>query len=612
MGAYMYIYDSTALCLFFVLIISYLFFKEHTEQNKINRYFKLLLFLALAHLCFDLASIYTITHMDKVPYILNRSVHQFAVGFILSMFVNAYLFLSALIETELRQKIQKNLYIYVPFAAASIGIMFLPIYYNATEGYAYGPGIYVIYIAILFFVALTGISMLKYRSIISKRNMTAMKITFVVEFIVFSLSFLMPGLRASNFGVSIIVLTFYLIAENPDAILVQKLLEANKQADAANQAKTEFLAHMSHEIRTPINAVLGMNEMILRESKEPEIAGYAKEVKSAAHSLLGIINDILDITKIESGKLELNPVRYKLKNLLSDIHNMIYFRAQEKGLHFQMILDEKLPRVLYGDDIRVRQILINLLTNAVKYTQSGSVTMEVKLYDENTLFFSVNDTGMGIKTEDLDKLFIPFERIEEMQNRNIEGTGLGLNITKQLLLLHGSELTIKSEYGSGSEFSFMLKQEVIDNTPFQMSLRKEPSGKITKQYTPLLELPDARILVVDDNKMNRLVMKQLLKATQAHIDEAESGFACLESTRQQRYDLILMDHMMPEMDGIETFEKIRADKENLCNTTPVVIVTANALVGDKEKYLNIGFNGYLSKPVNAETLEKALWKTFRK
>ncbi len=603
-------YKSNILCLLFVLFISYLFFKQQTEKNEINHWYKRLLILALVHLSFDIASIYTITHLNEVPYLVNRIVHQYSLGMMFAMFVAVYLFLSALIEAELGCKIQKNLYIYITFAIAALGIMFLPIYYNTTDGYSYGPGVYVIYTAILIFIILTIINIVKYRHLISDKNLTAMKLSFLVEAMVFLIRFLLPESRISCFGVVIIVFVFYLIAENPDAILVQKLTEANKKADAANQAKTEFWAHMSHEIRTPINAILGMNEMILRESSEDEIKEYAQEVKSAARSLLGIINDILDINKIESGKIQLTPVQYKLKSLLTDIYNMVYIRAKEKELSFHMILDENLPSVLFGDDIRIRQILINLLNNAVKYTKQGSVTLEVKRHNENTFLFSVKDTGIGIKEDDLDKLFVPFERIEEIRNRNIEGSGLGLNITNQLILLHGSKLNVTSQYGSGSEFSFLLKQRVIDNAPLHMDLEKDQATK-AKQYTPIIELPNAKILIVDDNKMNRLVLNQLLKATKAQIDSVESGYACLEITQKQHYDLIFMDHMMPEMDGVETFEKIRADKDNLCNTTPIVIVTANALVGDKEKYLNIGFTGYLSKPINADVLEKILWKLLR-
>ena len=382
-------------------------------------------------------------------------------------------------------------------------------------------------------------------------------------------------------------------------------------AQAATRSKTRFLANMSHEIRTPINSIMGMNEMILRESGESEIRGYAYEVKTAADSLLSLVNDILDITKIEEGKITVVSVNYKLSSLLNDIYNLIRFRAESKKIRFEIIADENLPSVLNGDDVKLKQIITNLLTNAVKYTHEGTVTLEVKADENGDFLFSVRDTGIGVKEEDISRLFDYFERIEETRNRSIEGVGLGLNITVSLLKLMGSELKVNSVYGIGSEFYFTLKQEVVNNAPIgelKLSLRAGEGERYSASFTA----PEARVLIVDDNEINRKVFINLLKKTKISIEEASSGMECLEKTAKTRYDIIFMDHMMPEMDGIEALHILRASKENPCCDIPVVALTANAVAGAKEHYISEGFNAFLAKPINTEKLEKVVFRMLDK
>lgn len=372
----------------------------------------------------------------------------------------------------------------------------------------------------------------------------------------------------------------------------------------ATRAKTRFLATMSHEIRTPINAIIGMNEMILRESSEMEICGYASETKIAAEALLTIINDILDITKIEFGGVTVIPVEYETSKLITDVYNMIKFKAEEKGLEFVTIIDENLPSVMVGDDIRIKQILTNLLNNAVKYTHSGKVILEIKYLTDGDIFFAVRDTGIGIKKEDINKLFVMFNRAEEEKHRSIEGTGLGLPITASILKVFGSSLRVESTYGEGSEFSFVLSQEIVEPKPIGEIDFTVVRTFERKSYNSQFIAPDAHVLVVDDNEMNRKVFKNLLKGTKINIDEADSGKQCLDLVRKNRYDIIFMDHMMPEMDGVETFEVMRGMDDNLCKDTPVIILTANAVVGAKEFYLKSGFDDFISKPVDPIKLEK--------
>ena len=391
--------------------------------------------------------------------------------------------------------------------------------------------------------------------------------------------------------------------------LTTKLENARREADAANHSKSLFLAKMSHEIRTPINAIIGMNEMILREEDRQDIIDYGMDVKRSAYSLLSTINDILDLSKIESGKMELVFAEYDVCTLLHDIINMITMKAKDKGLEIKLCLDEQLPSKLYGDDVRLRQILINLLNNAVKYTETGSVTLSVsgEIQDSNVnLYFEVKDTGIGIKKEDLNKLFAEFERIEEKRNRNIEGTGLGISITTQLLAMMGSQLKVDSVYGEGSKFYFHLVQNIVDREPIGDIEERMHEQVKEYNYDVSFVAPEAKILVVDDNQVNRKVFLNLLKELQMEIHEATGGFACLDMITKQSYDLIFLDHMMPDLDGVETIKKMHILDNNLCKETPVIALTANALSGAREMYLDIGFSDYLSKPFQPEKLEEMI------
>lgn len=391
------------------------------------------------------------------------------------------------------------------------------------------------------------------------------------------------------------------------------LLNLSERAFAASEAKSSFLSNMSHEIRTPINAILGMNEIILRECNDSEIISYAESIKTAGNTLLGLINDILDFSKIEAGKIEIIPADYDLSSLINDLVSMIQIKAQNKGLTLACEFDKKLPKMLFGDEIRIKQVITNILTNAVKYTEKGMVTFSIGFKriesepDSIILTVVVKDTGIGIKPEDLKKLFAEFERIEEKRNRNIEGTGLGMAITKNLLYLMKSSLKVESVYGLGTKCSFELKQKVVKWDPlgdYETAYKKSLAGH--GNYKEKFRAPDARILVVDDNQMNLMVFANLLKKTQMKIDTATNGNAGLLLTKSNRYDMIFLDHMMPDKDGIETLKDLKAQTNNPNLTTPTICLTANAISGAREKYLAEGFDNYLTKPINPNKLDEML------
>jgi signal transduction histidine kinase/HPt (histidine-containing phosphotransfer) domain-containing protein/ActR/RegA family two-component response regulator len=381
----------------------------------------------------------------------------------------------------------------------------------------------------------------------------------------------------------------------------------------ANEAKTIFLSNMSHEIRTPINAMLGFNEMILRESKDPEITKYASNVNNSGKLLLGLVNDILDFSRIEAGKTEIIPVEYDLSSLVNDLINTTKVRMEGKNLELKTNISTDLPLILMGDELRIKQCAMNLLTNAIKYTETGSITFTVdhRKIDDDTisLRIRVKDTGIGIKKEDMEKLFAPFERIEESKNRTIEGTGLGMNIVKKLLALMNSRLLVSSQYGVGSEFSFSVKQKVLNWNPigdFAATYEETLMGQET--YRESFRAPEARILVVDDTLANLTVIKGLLKPTKVKVDLAESGYEALEKVCENRYHIIFMDHRMPKMDGIETLHAMQEMEENLNKDVPVYALTANVISGAREMYFKEGFAGYLPKPIDSARLEDTIMK----
>ena len=367
---------------------------------------------------------------------------------------------------------------------------------------------------------------------------------------------------------------------------------------------------MSHEIRTPLNGILGMDEMIIRDTKESRVRDYALDIKSAGNTLLSIINDILDLSKIESGNFEIVPVEYGIASVLNDVLNITRIRAKKKGLKYDFDVSPDIPSVLVGDEIRIRQVLLNIINNAIKYTNEGSVSVSVTsepvmMGNYINLIVKVADTGIGIKEEDKDKLFKSFQRLDERKNHSIEGTGLGLHITNLLLQMMEGSIDFESEYGKGSTFTIIVQQKVTRATPIG------DFSKAVRNYLSNIEIdevglyaPNAKVLVVDDNEMNLDVMEGLLRDTRIQVDYVDSGALCIEKAQSTKYDCILLDQMMPGMSGEETLAEMK--EQGILNGTPVIALTADAIIGARESYIDKGFTDYISKPVKYEVLENVL------
>jgi len=465
---------------------------------------------------------------------------------------------------------------------------------------------HMIILALIIVMAVTIILDLKSGKINEYKSIaTGMAILMLMGIVELGLVYFVSTINGVPLCIGLVVLLAATILESIND--VYRIERERMMAIAEGESKSRFLANMSHEIRTPINSIIGMNEMILRENDDPVIAEYANNANRASHMLLSIINDILDFSKFNSGNLRIVENDYFVSSMIKDVVYPLKNLASDKKLEFDLDIDSSIPSVLRGDDVRIKQILNNLLSNAIKYTEKGSVTLSIKpnLNDNDcSLVISVKDTGIGIKQQDIECLFDSFRRLELEKNRNIQGTGLGLNITKQLVDAMKGTIDVESVYGKGSCFTVVIPQQVVNSRPIG-SFNNAVEVKEDKKKSTL-DLSGTKIMVVDDNKMNLMVIEALLKRTNVEIDTATSGDICMDYCRNKKYDLIFMDHMMPSPDGIETLHMLREDKYSANQDTKVIVLTANVVDGIREEYIKEGFVDYLAKPVKADELERML------
>lgn len=483
-------------------------------------------------------------------------------------------------------------------------IMFLPLYLYSNNGvmYSYGPSVSLLYLicGIYIFSSIL-ITFLNIKNIKDKKYLpvVALLLLGIIALIIRAIN---PGLLVIPFLMTYINLIMYFTIENPDVKLIEQLNIAKNQAEKANNAKSDFLSNMSHEIRTPLNAIVGFSQALSEEDLPPRAKEEVKDIIMASDTLLDIVNGILDISKIEANKLEIVDTEYNFNTTLNELVSLTKARLGEKPLEFRCSFDPSIPACLYGDKVRVKQIILNLLTNAVKYTKEGWIEFKVNSIQKDgicRLIISVEDSGIGIKKESIDKLFTKFERLDVEKNNTIEGTGLGLAITKKLLELMGGQIVVQSVYGKGSKFTVAIDQKIVEKPNMNVEVLKEIEIED-------LDLSSKKILIVDDNKINLKVATRLLGDYNCMIETADSGFECIEKIKAGNiYDLILMDDMMPKISGTETFHHL---KEIPGYNIPIVALTANAISGMKEKYLQNGFDDYLSKPIEKEELYRVLVK----
>jgi len=518
---------------------------------------------------------------------------------------------------------QKRLEVVSRFLRVPIAFMILVIFTNpitkvvftlgAQGKILYSTGWYIMmWVAAFYACAITVVIVFRWKIISVSLKLSAMiyvllsLATFIIKV------FINQEIMIAGALIALSLIIMQLNLQNPQMIheAIAQEQEEKLEAVRANREKSNFLANMSHEIRTPLNVMINMNEMILREAGNEQIEEYAQRVRTSGEILTSIINNVFDISKLEVGQVEIDPIEYRTADLLKELTAIGAVRAEDRHLIFQTDVDVMLPKKLYGDSRHIRQIAMNLIINAVKYTRHGSILFQVTFLEDNEKFylkFTVKDTGMGIPEDQIDNIFDAFSRGGVEKTTNIEGTGLGLALVKRYTQMMGGTVSVDSEYQKGSVFTVMIPQEVIDKTPIgDFEKLRADYVKETVVNTQTFLAPDARLLIVDDNKMNRLTIQSLLKRTRMQIDLAESGESCLEMIKGKHYHVILLDHMMPGMDGIETLHTIRGSKNHKCIETPIIALTANAVGGAQEMYLAEGFDGYLGKPVKWEQLEETI------
>ena len=596
----------TICSLFYIILLNVVYFRKNRADNYETKIYSALVVVSLLTNIFAITNYFTIINSDTIPA-LNMVISKLLlVCFIAwAFFFTSYNYIVSAKRIKGEKKyanIKKAFIFIVPISYLVIAL--LPVeFYNVNKViYTFGPAANFVYVMSFLFVITCCYYLLKNKNFKNKKYLP-LYLYLIFGSLVIVVQKMYPGLLLITSMQVFVTFLMYFTIENPDVKMIKQLEVAKEQADKANHAKSEFLSSMSHEIRTPLNAIMGFSNGLLEEEINDAAKSDVKNIIMASENLLELVNGILDISKIEANKLEIIETPYNFKDMFDELVLLTKARLGDKPLDFKYSYDKNIPEYLYGDAIRLKQVIINLLTNAVKYTNSGYMMLNISgkiKEDKVKLVITVQDSGIGIKKENIDKLFSKFDRLGVEKETSVEGTGLGLAITKKLVeLMHGN-INVQSEYGSGSKFIIRVDQNILKGKELEDAKNKKPV-----QTEQIIDAHGKKVLVVDDNLLNIKVAERLLAKYNVTIESVMSGQECLDKVNTDKYDLILLDDMMPKMTGGETFVKLK-EKEGF--NTPVVILTANAITGMREKYLSDGFDDYLAKPIEQLELNRVIKK----